>query len=139
MRAPDRFSPGSGDWWHRDWTSGPTEAGDNTTASLEVGAADNDKAHDPPFPVGFVSQKEKKMDESERIVAPWDADTIAALETWQAHPMVHPYTCPADGTDKSVHHSDRRILIPTELGWHCPFGDCQYTQNWAHSFSVLIA
>lgn len=72
----------------------------------------------------------------QRVVAPWDIQTVGALERWQAGQMFHPYVCPANGLNKSVHHSDRRILVPTTDGWHCQFGDCQYTQNWAHAFSV---
>lgn len=69
---------------------------------------------------------------SETVRAPWTGDQVEALNRWQGYGFVHEFTCPADGTNGSHKHSDRRILVATEAGWTCEY--CPYTQDWAHDF-----
>jgi hypothetical protein len=66
-----------------------------------------------------------------KIYAPWDEETVAALNEYQEHGHFHPFTCGrgADGT-----HVSGVSLVATADGWRCPFGDCDYTQGWAWTF-----
>jgi len=62
---------------------------------------------------------------SEVINAPWNRETVAALNAFQSsNGRFHPFTCPREG-----HQAD---LIATPDGWVCP--QCDYTQMWAHAF-----
>ena len=56
--------------------------------------------------------------------APWPAQTVAALNDYQAAGWFHPFTCPVFN-----HQAD---LVATADGWICP--DCDYTQDWAWPF-----
>lgn len=72
---------------------------------------------------------------SDRIEAPWTDEQIAALEAWQRSPYVHPYTCAhRDGHPHEPEYGDHGVLRPTVDGWVCLH--CDYTQNWAHTFSL---
>ena len=66
------------------------------------------------------------------LVAPWDDETVDALNKHQGRSDRHPFTCPADGTKGSNKHTDRRILRATPEGWVCDFNDCGFVQTWAH-------
>lgn len=57
-----------------------------------------------------------------KVIAPWTAEQVAALNRWQRLGYVHPFTCP-NGWN----------LVATTAGWVCP-GTCGYTQDWAHDF-----
>lgn len=76
---------------------------------------------------------------SEKLEAPWTDEQVAALNRFQGNHIVHPFTCPADGTRDSIRHSDRRILLATNDGWVCEFGGCEYRQTWAHDFMAEVA
>lgn len=62
----------------------------------------------------------------ERIVPPWDADTVEALTLYQSAGVGHPFTCPDCAGSPS--------LVATPDGWEC--GRCPYTQKWAHAFMI---
>jgi hypothetical protein len=61
------------------------------------------------------------------VKAPWDAEVIEALTTYQGLWWVHPYTC-VDSTHPN--------LVPTPDGWICVM--CEFDQDWAFSGSVKI-
>jgi hypothetical protein len=61
------------------------------------------------------------------IHAPWTPEQVAALNAFQHHGGMHPFTCPAD-------HPGERILTAHPDGWHCPDSRCRYWQDWAHAF-----
>jgi len=72
---------------------------------------------------------------SEQLKAPWTPDDVRALFDSQTEGVFHPYTCPnrGDGNHRHVGR-DLGMLIPTIKGWVCLF--CDYTQDWAHTFST---
>lgn len=60
------------------------------------------------------------------IVAPFTEDEVNALNWFQQHANVHPFTCWKGHT-----------LRATIFGWICPQKQCDdFTQNWAYSFMV---
>lgn len=67
--------------------------------------------------------------------APWSPDQVVSFAKKQVDGQFHPYTCAnrGDGKHRNV-YGDLGALVPTVRGWICPF--CDYTQNWAHQFSV---
>lgn len=66
------------------------------------------------------------------IYAPWTAGQVTALNTFQHHGRMHPFTCGA------VHSSGRSpILVATPAEWICPDPSCGYTQDWAHAFMAM--
>ena len=68
----------------------------------------------------------------EKIEAPFSKEQVEALNRFQARPDFHEYTC---GNDER--HSGRHaLLVATRDGWVCSDPECEYTQNWAHAFSV---
>jgi hypothetical protein len=60
--------------------------------------------------------------------APWNAEQVKALNTYQVNSRFHPYTC--DGCD------NRDGLIATIHGWICPW--CDYRQDWCHHLSLHV-
>ncbi len=72
--------------------------------------------------------------------APWNAEQVENLKTYQQNRWVHPFTCgnrSAPGHEEYAEkHQERDVglLIPTPSGWVCPV--CDYTQDWAHSFML---
>lgn len=64
-----------------------------------------------------------------RIKAPWTAETVKALNAYQAAGPYHPFTCPHA-------HPDGRDLYATTEGWRCRH--CDYTQDWAISGAIDI-
>lgn len=56
---------------------------------------------------------------------------IAALNDYQEHGRFHPFTC---GHGAAGEHAGGVSLVATADGWRCPFGDCDYTQDWAWTF-----
>lgn len=67
---------------------------------------------------------------SDKIVAPWTDEQVAALNRFQTSGFVHEFTCRDD------HGANSRVLVAHRDGWHCP--SCSYRQNWAHA-SMLVA
>jgi hypothetical protein len=63
------------------------------------------------------------------IYAPWTDEQVTALNGFQHHGRMHPFTCGA------VHSSGRSpILVATPAEWICPDPSCDYAQDWAHAF-----
>jgi hypothetical protein len=60
-----------------------------------------------------------------KILAPFTADQVDALNAFQRLGYIHPFTCPGHegGGD--------RDLIATRSGWICCH--CAYRQDWAHA------
>lgn len=83
------------------------------------------------------------MDDQEnddRLVrAPWTPEQVDALNKYQHNRSWHPYTCSnrGDGNHRMDGLHDLGILIATADGWICPY--CEYTQSWAHKFTMDIA
>jgi hypothetical protein len=65
-----------------------------------------------------------------RVFAPFDADTVGALERYQHDGGFHPYTCPASEKHGSVR------LVPFSDGWHCV--RCDYTQRFVSASAVAL-
>ncbi|MBF9135149.1 hypothetical protein I0C86_40435 [Plantactinospora sp. S1510] len=65
----------------------------------------------------------------QRLVPPWNADQVAALNRFQQSGWLHPFTC-GDGD----HGGSRPALVAAKDGWYCPDVPCGYTQPWAHVF-----
>lgn len=61
-----------------------------------------------------------------KITAPWPEEIVAALNTYQDHGRMHPFTCGVD--------SQHGALIAEHDGWRCAKTWCDYRQNWAHEF-----
>lgn len=61
-----------------------------------------------------------------RIVPPWSADQVAALNRWQHTDRVHPFTCPEHAAPD---HAGHPVLRATTAGWVCDA--CDYRQDWA--------
>lgn len=59
------------------------------------------------------------------VRAPFTAEQVYALLTYQTDETIHPFTCGIGG------HA-HGILMPTVRGWVCHY--CDYTQSWAHTF-----
>ncbi len=69
--------------------------------------------------------------------APWTEEEVEHLLAWQKSDHMHPFTCPnrADGKHfKMTGDRDLGVLLPNTQGWICP--DCDYTQDWAHTFML---
>jgi hypothetical protein len=64
------------------------------------------------------------------IYAPWTAEQINNLTTFQRSGSVHPFTCGR----RDEHRDNPGVLIATEAGWVCPVATCEFQQNWAHAF-----
>lgn len=70
-------------------------------------------------------------DTPKTVHAPWTADQVTALNTFQHYGRMHPFTCGA------LHASGQSpILIATNSGWVCPDPQCTFRQDWAHAFMV---
>lgn len=84
-----------------------------------------------------------------RIIAPFTAAQVRALNNYQQSPTYHPFTCCSpeeiatclrakSGEDRykglDVEYNDRNegVLIATKEGWVCPCG--VYKQGWAHDY-----
>jgi hypothetical protein len=71
--------------------------------------------------------------ESPHVTAPWDEETVAALNAYQQHPHYHPYTCGmAECGGK---------LTATTSGWqcnHCCGWLLAPRQSWAHEVNVAL-
>jgi len=66
----------------------------------------------------------------DKIFAPWDDETVDALNDFQVRLVMHPFTCGAEHFTPG-----EQVLIATPGGWICPCSPaCGYTQGWAHSF-----
>lgn len=66
----------------------------------------------------------------DKIFAPWDNETVDALNDFQVRLVMHPFTCGAEHFTPG-----EQVLIATPGGWICPCSPaCGYTQGWAHSF-----
>jgi len=69
------------------------------------------------------------------VQAPWTDEQVMHLVTWQQSDYVHSYTCPnRSDVLHGYQYGDIGGLMPTPDGWVCL--DCDYTQNWAHDFSL---
>lgn len=67
--------------------------------------------------------------ETDLIHAPWSAGQVTALNAFQHHGCMHPFTCGA------THASGQSpVLVATHSGWVCPDPQCVYRQDWAHAF-----
>ena len=55
-------------------------------------------------------------------------DQVASLNAYQESGVFHEFTC---GGEKC-----RRALVATTEGWRCPDPECDYTQDWAHSWMM---
>lgn len=66
-----------------------------------------------------------------KVLAPWTAEQVIALNRWQNCDYVHPFTCGSDHRDQK-HADGAAVLVATTEGWICPF--CTYRQDWAHDF-----
>jgi hypothetical protein len=68
------------------------------------------------------------------IHAPWTAEQVTALNAFQHHGRMHPFTCGA------THASGQSpVLVATNSGWVCPDPQCVYRQDWAHAFMAAPA
>ena len=72
--------------------------------------------------------------EGSTMNTPWDKETVEALNKYQHSGQFHPYTCGNDECRANNHHVNGDVLVATEEGWMCM--KCDYTQNWAHQFTV---
>jgi len=68
-----------------------------------------------------------------KVKAPWTREQVESLLRWQNEDQFHPYTCP------EPQHIGEALLVPTRAGWFCGSGLCNYTQDWAHDFSLSMA
>jgi len=64
---------------------------------------------------------------SDKIHAPWSPEVAVNLNAFQRRGHFHPFTCGLD----SDHGS---LIARVGGGWVCPNDECDYTQDWAHSF-----
>ncbi len=67
--------------------------------------------------------------------APWERREVVSLNAFQDARVMHPFTCRR--RDEVTHRwngNDFGVLVATEAGWTCL--DCDYTQDWAHTFMV---
>lgn len=67
------------------------------------------------------------MSSPDQITAPWDKDTVRALNTFQRMANAHPFTCGNQGDE--AHPDGQSDLVATKDGWICPY--CDYRQAWA--------
>lgn len=67
-----------------------------------------------------------------KVLAPWTAEQVAALNRWQNCDWVHPFTCGSEVRDQE---HGAAVLVATPNGWICQF--CTYTQDWAHDFMFV--
>lgn len=58
------------------------------------------------------------------VKAPFTPEQVDSFNSFQHRSRFHPFTC----GNKSNH----TVLVAAEDGWCCQ--DCDYTQDWAHSF-----
>ncbi len=67
--------------------------------------------------------------------APWTEAEVASLNEYQKDGLFHPFTCAnrGDGLHHET-HNQMGLLMATTDGWVCQ--DCDYTQDWAHSFMM---
>jgi hypothetical protein len=63
---------------------------------------------------------------SDFVFAPFTNQQVELLNQFQGSGKFHSFTCGSDNC--------RSILIATTNGWICP--NCDYKQNWCHSFMV---
>lgn len=66
-----------------------------------------------------------------KLHTPWTELQVVTLNRYQALGLMHPYTCPR-------HHfedGETQLAASTD-GWHCTNPQCDYTQQWAHSFTA---
>ncbi len=68
------------------------------------------------------------------ITAPFTAEQVEKLNSFQQSPHVHPFTCGGNRKDE-FHLDGEGVLVATEAGWICPY--CDYTQNYALSMMLL--
>lgn len=70
------------------------------------------------------------------IFPPWSEEEVSALNAYQQHAPMHPFTCPNRGDDEHRIDGarDEGILVATPEGWVCPAPSCPYVQSWAHAF-----
>jgi hypothetical protein len=68
-------------------------------------------------------------DQTDRLIrAPWTSKQVDALNRFQQHGGMHPFTCGNDQHNVSV------VLMAHRDGWHCSDPACGYRQDWAHAF-----
>lgn len=68
---------------------------------------------------------------SDKRVAPWTDEEVAALNAYQEGGWFHPFTCGrCRDADPDFPLKDEHKLVATNDGWICP--TCDYTQDWAH-------
>lgn len=63
------------------------------------------------------------------IHPPWSPLQVATLNRLQRSGLMHPFTCCGE-----AHAFNSPTLIATANGWRCPRPECDYRQDWAHSF-----
>lgn len=68
-----------------------------------------------PIPVGVIH-------------APFTPAQVEALNRYQSHGNMHPFTC------GNAHDGASVVLIARADGWHCSDPLCDYRQDWAHAF-----
>lgn len=75
---------------------------------------------------------------NDKVTAPFTAEQVEALNTYQNAGLFHPFTCGNDRTDEAhiayqaEHGGDFGQLVATPDGWVCPV--CDYRQDWANPF-----
>jgi hypothetical protein len=78
--------------------------------------------HQRDFFIEVLREEYKMTQVFDVIEAPWTGEQVDALNVFQRHGKVHPFTC---GND----HLWDRVLVATSNGWICCH--CEYTQKWA--------
>jgi len=74
---------------------------------------------------------------SPKIYAPWDANTVDALNAFQYRENFHPFTCPHTHLDgNGIVRGGEVKLHAYSTGWKCSDIKCDYTQSWAHEFMI---
>lgn len=69
------------------------------------------------------------MERQKIITAPFTPEQVETLNLFQRSGVWHPFTCGGN-----IHTGGSPELIATKAGWRCPQEDCDYTQDWAHTF-----
>jgi len=80
-----------------------------------------------------TTESDEQPIRGQRIFAPWTDEQVTQLNAWQQSGYMHPFTCGGSVHDGNV-HGERPALFAERDGWVCPDTNCDYRQNWAHSF-----
>lgn len=72
---------------------------------------------------------------TDKIRPPWTPQQVSALNKFQRHGGMHPFTCPQpEGPVGLTLHPASPRLLATPDGWACSIPGCDYRQDWAHAF-----